>query len=132
MSRKARFLLFWSPGSEQNPLHPGDDEKAKRLIALCDEIPLIPMPTYRLEELIAGLAHCNQVICSDGGAMHLAAGLGKPIICFFGNSNPARWHPWSVPYELLQPDSLDVSDISVDDAFKAYERLENRLDKHVH
>ena len=39
-SHSARLLVFWSPGSEHNPLHPGDDEKASRLKALCDGVPL--------------------------------------------------------------------------------------------
>jgi len=119
----ARFLLFWAPGPANDARHPGDDEKAAALLGQMSDIPVSAMPTHRLGELIAGLSLCDQVICSDGGAMHIAAALGKPIICFFGNSNAARWHPWGVPYELLQPESRDVSDISVEVAFAAYKRL---------
>lgn len=122
----ARFLLFWSPGAEDHAQHPGDDGKAEQLLALCRDLPLLPCPTQRLEELIAGLSRCDQVICSDGGAMHLAAGLGKPIVCFFGNSGAERWRPWGVPHELLQPASRDVADVSVADACAAYARLEEK------
>lgn len=121
-----RFLVFWSPGAEDHPQHPGDDGKAARLLALCSDLPMLPCPTHRLEELVAGLSRCALVVCSDGGAMHIAAGLGKPIVCFFGNSGLARWHPWSVPYEALQKPSLDVNDISVDEALAAFERLRRR------
>jgi len=55
--------------------------------------------------------------------MHIAAALGKPILCFFGNSGAARWRPWGVPYVLLQPPSLNAADISVDEAYAGYERL---------
>ena len=55
--------------------------------------------------------------------MHVGAGLGLPILCFFGDSNPRNWHPWGVPYELLNPASKNVKDISVDDADAAFERL---------
>lgn len=123
----ARFLLFWAPGAEDHPQHPGDDGKARRLLALCNNLPLLPCSTDRLEELIAGLACCDRVICSDGGAMHIAAGLGKPILCFFGNSGAARWRPWGVPYELLQPASQNVENISVTEALAAFTKLENRL-----
>lgn len=123
----ARFLVFWSPGADDHPQHPGDDGKAKRLLTLCDNLPLLPCPTNRLEELIAGLACCDRVICSDGGAMHLAAGLGKPIVCFFGNSGAERWRPWGVAHELLQPASQNVMDISVAEALAAFTKLENRL-----
>ena len=123
----ARFLLFWSPGDDKHTQHPGDDEKALRLLALCEELPMLACPTNQLDELIAGLARCDRVICSDGGAMHLAAGLGKPIVCFFGNSGAQRWRPWGVPHELLQPESQNVSDVTVPDALAAYERLESGL-----
>jgi hypothetical protein len=36
-----------------------------------------------LEQLMAGMSLCDALICSDGGAMHLAAGLDKPILAFF-------------------------------------------------
>ncbi|MCX8086124.1 MAG: glycosyltransferase family 9 protein [Rhodocyclaceae bacterium] len=123
----ARMLLFWSPGSETNPLHPGDDEKAAWIVERTRDLPLVPFSTRRLSELMGGLAACDLVLCSDGGAMHIAAGLGKPIVCFFGNSDAARWHPWGVPYELLQKESRDVKDISVEEALAALERLRARL-----
>ena len=125
----ARFLLFWSPGAENHPQHPGDDDKAKQLLEICHDLPLLACPTDRLEDLIAGLACCDRVICSDGGAMHLAAGLGKPIVCFFGNSGAQRWRPWGVPHELLQPESQDVIDVSVAEALAACEQLQLRLAK---
>lgn len=122
-----RLILFWSPGSENNPHHPGDDEKAAWIVENTKQLPLVPFPTLRLAELMGGFAACDYVICSDGGAMHIAAGLGKPIVCFFGNSSAERWHPWGVPYELLQKESRNVADITVDEALAAFERLMARL-----
>lgn len=119
----ANFRIFWSPGSADDPQHPGDDEAAARLMQLCSDIPAVAYPTHQLDQLINGLAGCNRIVCSDGGAMHLAAGLGIPILCFFGNSDATRWHPWGVPHELLQPSSLEATDISVDDAQAAFQRL---------
>ena len=120
---KARFLIFWSPGDENNPLHPGDDAKAARVLELISDLPVAAVRTEELAELIAGLSLVDAVVLSDGGAMHLAAALGKPLVCFFGNSPARRWHPWGVPYELLQTPSMDVLDISVDDAAQAFDRL---------
>jgi hypothetical protein len=65
----------------------------------------------------------SAVICADGGAMHLAAGLGLPVVCLFGNSGAARWHPWGVPYRLLQKAPLDVADIAVDEVVAAFNSL---------
>ncbi len=118
-----RLVLFWSPGSEHNPLHPGDDEKAAWIMAHARDLPMVACPTTRLTELMGGLAACDQVILSDGGAMHIAAGLGKPIVAFFGNSDPVRWRPWGVPHRVLQPDSRDVSDISPEQVLAAYQDL---------
>lgn len=123
-----QFLLFWSPGAPDNPLHPGDDETAQRLLAELGDFPLTPVRTENLEALIAGLALCDKLICSDGGAMHLAAALGKPIVCLFGDSDAARWHPWGVPYELLQKDSRQVMDIGVDEVAAALSRLQGRIE----
>ena len=123
-----QFLLFWSPGAAGNPLHPGDDDAAQRLLAELGDFPLAPVRTENLETLIAGLALCDKLICSDGGAMHLAAALGKPIVCLFGDSDAARWRPWGVPYELLQKDSREVTDIGVDEVADALSRLQSRIE----
>ncbi len=123
----ARFMLLWSPGAEDNPLHPGDDAKARDLIARVGAggtaITVEARPTQTLPELIAALAECTAVICADGGAMHLAAGLGRPIVCLFGDSGAARWRPWGVPYRLLQKPSRDVRDIAADEVAAAFNAL---------
>jgi ADP-heptose:LPS heptosyltransferase len=122
-----QFILFWSPGSINNALHPGDDEKAQAIMEQVVHLPVLPFPTSQLEELIAGLSICDKMICSDGGAMHIAAGLGKPIVCLFGNSNSVVWHPWGVPYQLLQLPSRQVEDITVEMVMAAFARLQNEL-----
>lgn len=123
----SRVLLFWAPGTTADPLHPGDDDKAAQLMSQIGGLPVTPVATHELSELVAGLSLADVVICSDGGAMHIAAGLGKPIVCFFGNSSAERWHPWGVPYELLQPTSHDVADIGVDEVHSVLGRLMERI-----
>ena len=120
------LILLWAPGSNNNPLHPGDDEKAQRILFLTAGLPVIPVPTHQLKELISVLSLCDALICGDGGAMHVAAGLGKPIVCMFGQSNAKQWHPWGVPYELLQLQSGSVADISVDQIMSTYNALETK------
>ncbi|MEN9480006.1 MAG: hypothetical protein RLZZ298_1401 [Pseudomonadota bacterium] len=123
----ARFLLFWSPGDENNPFHPGDDRKAAQLLVELSDLPVMPMPTEHLSELIAGFSLADCAVLSDGGGMHVAAGLGKPLVCFFGNSSAERWHPWGTPYQLLQHRSRNVSDINVGEAVTAFGLLMSRL-----
>jgi ADP-heptose:LPS heptosyltransferase len=119
----ARILLLWAPGGPDSPTHPGDDDKAAAVVESCRGLPVLAWPTRDLAKLIAALSLCDYVACADGGAMHLAAGLGKPILCLFGDSPPERWRPWMTPHELLRPASGDVRDLSVDDALIGFERL---------
>ncbi len=119
-----QILLFWAPGREDDPMHPGDDDKAERILGALAGLPVFPCPTERIETLVAALSLADQVVCSDGGAMHVAAGLGKPIVCFFGHSNAAEWHPWGVPHVLRQPESRRVEDVSVVDALAALDELQ--------
>ena len=120
---QARIVLFWAPGSQTNAQHPGDDEKAATVLHRCDGLPVLPWPTEVLGELIGGLAACDQVVLADGGAMHIAAGLGKPIVGLFGKSDRNRWRPWGVPHQLLQMPSEDVADLSVETVLEAYTTL---------
>ena len=124
-----QFVLFWSPGASNAPMHPGDDDRASALQRLTAGLPLFPMPTKKVSALIAACSLCDQFIGSDGGAMHVAAALGKPILCFFGDSHQKEWHPWGVPYVLLQPASLCTSDISVDEALAGFDRLQTLVDQ---
>jgi heptosyltransferase III len=116
---RARVLLTWAPGSRDDPRFPGDDESARQLAAAFSGEPVAAMPTRELDQLIVTLAVCDLVICSDGGPVHLAAALGKPVVCFFGGEQPEVWHPWGVPYRLLRAPSRNASDIGVGEAISA-------------
>jgi ADP-heptose:LPS heptosyltransferase len=121
--------LFWSPGAPDNALHPGDDDKAAALrVAVARGDPaarhwLQPAPTHDLSSLIAKLGTVDLVVCADGGAMHVAAALGKPIVALFGDSDPVHWRPWRVPQRVLQAASRDVADLSVEDVSGAADSL---------
>jgi len=124
LAGEADFVLLWSPGAVDHPQHPGDDAKARSVVDAAGGLPLIAYPTRELRDLAAALSLADTVICSDGGAMHIAAALGKPILCFFGDSDAQRWRPWAVPYRLLQPDSRNAADISLADALQALRELQ--------
>lgn len=115
--------LFWSPGATDNALHPGDDSKAAAILREVASPRLTPVPTLHLDELIHGLSQVGLVVCADGGAMHIAAGLGKPIVALFGDSDPVRWHPWGVPHRVLQGPTREVDDLTVDAVHSALQSL---------
>ena len=81
------------------------------------------MPTAALEELIGGLSLCDAVLCADGGAMHVAAALHRPIVALFGNSLPSRWRPWGIEHRVLQAPSHTVLDISTHEVIEALDQL---------
>lgn len=130
-ARGTSFRVFWAPGSQTNPLHPGDDEKADMFRLSTQGLPVQLCPTTQLGELIAAMSACDLVICGDGGAMHIAAGLGKPVIALFGDSDSQRWRPWGVPSHVFQPASRNVADIAVDDVFSASLTLLDLIDTAV-
>jgi len=116
-------MLLWFPGPADHPRHPGDDEKAEEIAErLNGKAPLVVYRAGPLAELIGALAACDMVVTPDGGAMHLAAALEKPVIALFGDASAERWHPWGVKHRVLQPPSRTVLDIPVEavaDAFAA-------------
>ena len=114
-----RILLFWSPGDAGDARHPGDDLNSSKLLADCAGLPVRGCPTSELEELVAGLSLCQTVICCDGGAMHIAAALGKTVVALFGN-DPARWHPWQTRHVVLRAPSGLASDFTVGEVVEAY------------
>lgn len=126
------FILLWSPGDADNKAHPGDDDKAAHILSQCHGVPIAPVKTETLQQLIAALSLCDVMVCGDGGAMHLAAALQKRTLCFFGESNAMRWHPWGVPYILLQKPSRSAADIDVDEAFDAFTALTCTDARHAH
>ena len=125
MAREDVFLLLlWAPGASADPRHPGDDEKAAAILALLGaHAGCLLWPTHTLASLTGALAACELMVCADGGAMHVAAGLGVPVVALFGDSPVWRWRPWGVPHEVLQAPAGDVADITVSSVRAACERL---------
>jgi ADP-heptose:LPS heptosyltransferase len=119
----ASFMLVWSPGAPDNPRHPGDDDKAAEAMHGLAGLPCVAVRTAALPELIAALSLADAMVTADGGAMHLGAACGLPVVALFGNSDPAMWHPWHVPHEVLQHPARDVNLIEVDDVLGAWGRL---------
>jgi len=123
--RDCAVLLTWAPGDRNNPFFPGDDQAAQEISAAIANPALTLCPTPNLETLCAAISVCGLQISSDGGPVHLAAGLGKPVLCFFGEENPAKWHPWGVPYALLRKPSRRVADIAVGEVLAEFDKLRN-------
>lgn len=55
-----------------------------------------------VRELIALEAESSLVLGSDGGPIHIAAALAKPIVVLFGPTDAVVWRPWQVPAQVVQ------------------------------
>lgn len=123
-----RLVLVWSPGDEEDPRHPGDDRLAARLQAALASVPgaiLMPAPTATLPELMATLGACDLFIGADGGAMHVAVGLGLPTVGLFENSpfKLRHWAPWQVPSEQVPSPTFAIGDTDPESIVAATLRL---------
>lgn len=124
---KCHLLLFWSPGTASNKEHPGDDEKAQQIIEACQGLSLTPVVTKNLRELMSAMSLCDQILTSDGGALHVAAGVGVPTVAMFGNSDAWFWGPWGVPNETLEAPERNVELLSVEQVFERFMALRLRV-----
>jgi heptosyltransferase III len=127
LSKQGRVMLLWAPGSKDNPGHPGDDEAAEEILRNAKgpaSSPVIPLATPDLKTLIAALSLADRVVCPDGGAMHLAAALGKPVVALFGDSPVERWRPWGVAHRVVRPASGNLADLPLEPVLEAFRALE--------
>jgi heptosyltransferase III len=127
LSKQGPVLLLWAPGSKDNPRHPGDDEAAAEILRIATSqasAPVIPLATPNLKTLIAALSLAGRVVCPDGGAMHLAAALGKPVVALFGDSPVARWRPWGVAHRVVRPASGNLAGLPLEPVLEALRALD--------
>lgn len=120
LSAETKVILLWAPGSKDDPRHPGDDETARELSRVATSI---PVATPDLRTLVAALSLAELVVCPDGGAMHLAAALGKRVVALFGDSPVERWRPWGVPHRVVRPESNDLADLPLELVLEACRAL---------
>lgn len=119
------IVLLWSPGASDNPFHPGDDDLADRLTRAIGEVAHVACDTPRISELVAILACCDAFIGADGGAMHLAAAVGLPVVALFEHTplKTRHWYPWQVPHEIVSGPAPEVAGIETHRVMEALDRL---------
>jgi heptosyltransferase-2 len=82
----AKILWFSDPGKPK-PLPSG----------LKDALPL----TLPLREFTSALSGCQLFICNDSGPMHVAAGLGVPVVAVFGPQRPEWFGPYGEGHQVV-------------------------------
>ncbi|NEN75095.1 glycosyltransferase family 9 protein [Pelistega sp. NLN82] len=71
------------------------DDYYRNLVALCPQFKIIRSPKTSLSEYLALIESADIVLAVDGGSLHLACALKKPLLSFFANSQPnlSVWTP---------------------------------------
>lgn len=120
LAKHNTVVILGSPGMWEDPSY-------KDAMAVhCLNGTAHPCPTADFIELAAALSLCDRVVCCDGGPVHIASALNKPVVALFENrpEKYRRWHPWAVPYQIALPrKGTAVESIEVADVVAAYEKL---------
>ncbi len=93
---KAKFLILWGPGDENDADHINNVLPDKSVIA----------PLTSLREMSGMINNCSMVIANDSGPMHISAALGVPTLGLFGPTNPKMHGPYSEKSDYVIKDDL--------------------------
>lgn len=78
---------------------------------------------FSLLNCAAAIERLNLFIANDTGIMHLASGMGVPIIALFGPSKAFYWGPIGENKFSIQSASSNINNISVDKVFEVCQQL---------
>jgi len=70
-----------------------------------------------IPEVIDVIAMAQTVVTNDSGLMHVAAATGRPLVALFGPTSPLHTPPLSRSAVILNSESGDITDISVEEVF---------------
>lgn len=95
--------IFWT-GSASESLLVTEIQQAARLAGALDGGINLAGQTD-LSSLAALIGAVDAVVTNNTGPMHVAAAMKTPVAALFALTNPPEeWHPWKVPYRLLNHD----------------------------
>ena len=86
-------LVVWGPGEERD---------AGRVVESSGGVARLAPPTT-LEVLVALIRRARLLVGGDSGPLHLACGVGCPVVALYGPTDPAVNAPWGVPSRIVVP-----------------------------
>jgi ADP-heptose:LPS heptosyltransferase len=81
---------------------PGEDDDAARVVEASGGIAR-RAPATSLPTLAALLGGAKLFVGGDSGPLHLACGMGCPVVGLYGPTDPLVNTPWNVPHAALAP-----------------------------
>jgi ADP-heptose:LPS heptosyltransferase len=111
-ARQVRPIVVYGPGEEPD---------AERVIAASDGVARLA-PATTLKSLAALIRGARVFVGGDSGPLHLACGVGCPVVGLYGPTDPVVNAPWNVPFvALTRPDGRYTG-------VKAEDRIVNGFD----
>jgi len=81
---------------------PGERAMARQIRQLAQRHVVVLDQQFTICEFAALLSKFDLLLCHDSGPMHIAAGLGVPVVALFGSQNTAIWKPLGEDHTILQ------------------------------
>lgn len=81
---------------------PGEESAARAVTAASNGEALLAPPTT-LRVLVPLVAGARLLVGGDSGPLHLACGVGCPVVGLYGPTDPAVNAPWNVPHRVVSP-----------------------------
>ncbi len=116
----SRVAITSVPASRVNPAHASDEPVMAELRSQLRGHDGIALLSPDLSEAIEIIRRSRSAITPDGGLMHIAAALGKPVVGLMGDISVEHWRPFSPDARWLQAPSKRVSDIRPAEVVKTW------------
>ncbi len=81
---------------------PGDGEQIARIRAAARTHVIALDPRLSVGRFAALASRFDLFLCHDSGPMHIAAGVGTPVVALFGSQNATIWRPVGDGHTVLQ------------------------------
>ena len=102
---------------------PGDKEWVSGILSgLESRPPVFCSPS--LKDFAAAIAAGRAFITAEGGPMHFAAAVHRPMVVMWSSTPLCNWRPWGVPCEVLGATG-PIEPITVEQVLAALNRLPN-------
>jgi ADP-heptose:LPS heptosyltransferase len=102
---------------------PGEDADADRALRASEGLAKLA-PATSLLELAALIAGARVFVGGDSGPLHIACGVGCPVVGLYGPTDPMVNTPWNVPFTALtRPGSTHTGIKSIDRKREGFDGL---------
>ncbi len=99
---------------------PADKDKAKGLLKEINNNTAY-FETPKVMDFAALVAESALLICGEGGAMHIGAGVHTPTISLWGKHRPVKWMPYGEQQFVIKKDEY-VNSISAEDVLEVIKK----------